>query len=133
MDRRTRTLFAALFGAVVIATALAAILLGGSASPSTTAPPGTAEMTGVVVAVDSAGLGNVRAFTLRRPGGEQVEFDLRALENGAQFPPGHLAEHQATAAPVRVWYRMDGADRLAIRLEDAPQQASARGPAYSTA
>lgn len=121
MDRRTRTLFAALFGAVVIATALAAILLGGSGSPSTTASPGTAEMTGVVVAVDSAGLGNVRAFTLRRPGGEQVEFDLRALENGAQFPPGHLAEHQATAAPVRVWYRMDGADRLAIRLEDAPQ------------
>jgi hypothetical protein len=121
VDRRTRTLFAALFGAVVIATGLAAILLSGSPPPTSTAPPGTSEMTGVVVAVDSAGLGNVRGFTLRRPGGELVDFDLRALENAAQFPPGHLAEHQATAAPVNVWYRMDGADRLAIRLEDAPR------------
>jgi hypothetical protein len=58
---------------------------------------------------------------LRVPGGQLLEFDLRALENGAEFPPGHLAEHQATAAPVRVTYRMDGATRLAIRVEDAPQ------------
>ena len=74
----------------------------------------------MVVAVDSAGLGDVAGFTLRRPGGELVEFSLRDLENGTQFPPGHLAEHQATAEPVRVWYRTEGPDRLAIRLEDAP-------------
>jgi hypothetical protein len=84
-------------------------------------PTGAGEVTGVVVAVDSRGLGDVRGFTLRVPGGELLDFDLRALENGTAFPPGHLAEHQATAAPVRVTFRMDGTTRLAIRLEDAPR------------
>jgi hypothetical protein len=82
--------------------------------------PETGEVIGVVVGVDSQGLGQVRSFTLRLPGGEQQVFSLRALENGTDFPPGHLAEHQATAAPVRVSYRVEGTERLAIRLEDAP-------------
>jgi hypothetical protein len=82
--------------------------------------PESGEVVGVVVAVDSQGLGQVRGFTLRLPGGELQQFSLRALQNGTAFPPGHLAEHQATAAPVRVTYRVDGTERLAIRLEDAP-------------
>ena len=83
--------------------------------------PETGEVVGVVVAVDSQGLGLVRSFTLRLPGGEQEVFSLRALQNGTAFPPGHLAEHQATAAPVLVTYRVEGTERLAIRLEDAPR------------
>jgi hypothetical protein len=83
--------------------------------------PETGEVVGVVVAVDSQGLGLVRSFTLRLPGGDQEVFSLRALQNGTAFPPGHLAEHQATAAPVRVTYRVEGTERLAIRLEDAPR------------
>ena len=79
----------------------------------------TAVATGVVVAIDSHGLGDVRGFTLREPGGTLIQFSLRALENGTKFPPGHLAEHQATAAPVVVTYREEGAERLAIRLDDA--------------
>jgi hypothetical protein len=76
----------------------------------------------VVVAIDSpGGLGNVRGFTLRVAGGEQLMFSLRSLQNATAFPPGHLAEHQATAAPVRVTYRTEGSERLAIRLEDAPR------------
>ena len=98
---------------VAVAVGLAVAVMSGRT------PAGTAAVTGVVVAVDSRGLGDVRGFTLRVPGGELLEFDLRALENGADFPPGHLAEHQATAAPVRVTYRMDGATRSAIRIEDA--------------
>ncbi len=109
-----------LLGGLVVATALAALLLSGTGRVDPNVPPGTTDVTGVVVAVDSAGLGDVAGFTLRRPGGELVEFSLRDLENGTQFPPGHLAEHQATAEPVRVWYRTEGPDRLAIRLEDAP-------------
>lgn len=120
MDRRTRTLFAILLGGVVAVTALAAILLTEPGPVDPDLPPGTTEMTGVVVAVDSAGLGDVRGFTLRRPGGELVEFSLRELRNATEFPSAHLPEHQATAEPVRVLYRMDGAERLAIRLEDAP-------------
>jgi hypothetical protein len=69
--------------------------------------------------VDGQGLDDIQGFTLRVPGGELIDFSLGDLENGTEFPPGHLAEHQATAEPVRVWYRMDGDDHVAIRLEDA--------------
>ena len=113
MDRRIRIRLALLVVVVAVAIGLAVAVM-----PRT---PGTSEATGVVVAVDSRGLGDVRSFTLRVPGGELLEFDLRALENGTAFPPGHLAEHQATAAPVRVTFRMDGPTRLAIRLDDAPR------------
>jgi hypothetical protein len=119
VDRRTRILFAALLIAVVLGTALAAFLLSDPSELDL--PPGTESMTGVVVQVDgSGGLGNVSGFVLRQPGGELAEFSLRELRNGTQFPPGHLAEHQATAEPVQVWFRMDGDERLALRLEDAP-------------
>jgi hypothetical protein len=120
VDRRTRTLFAVLFLGIVIVTAIAAFLLSDTGPVDSEAPPGTEPLTGVVVAIDSVSLADVRGFTLRRPGGELVDFSLRALENGTEFAPGHLAEHQATAEPVRVWFRIEGSERLAIRLEDAP-------------
>ena len=120
MDRRTALLFGALLLAVVLGSAVVAIL-SPAPSQDATLPPGTESMTGVVVHVDSAGgLGDVRGFTLRRPGGELVDFSLRELQNGTEFPPGHLAEHQATSTPVQVWFRTDGDERLALRLEDAP-------------
>ena len=81
-------------------------------------PPATTEVVGVVVGVAGEGLADIRGFRLRVEGGDILDFDLRALENGSEFPPGHLAEHQATADPVRVWYTVDGADRLAIKVED---------------
>lgn len=117
MDRRTGILFAVLLIGVVGATALAGILLAEPSGPDV--PPGTEQMTGVVVAVDAVSLSDVRGFTLRRPGGELVEFSLRALENGTDFPPGHLAEHQATAEPVLVTFRSEDDERLALRIEDA--------------
>jgi hypothetical protein len=119
VDRRTRILFAALLIAIVAGTAIAALLLSDPSELDL--PPGTESMTGVVVQVDgSGGLGNVNGFVLRQPGGELAEFSLRELRNGNQFPPGHLAEHQATAAPIRVWFLVDGDERLALKLEDAP-------------
>lgn len=120
MDARTRRLFAILFVAIVVITAIAAILLSETGIVDPDRPPGTTDMTGVVVRVDSQGLTDVRGFTLRRPGGELVDFSLRALQSATEFAPGHLAEHQATAEPVRVWWRIEGTERLAIRLEDAP-------------
>ena len=114
-------LFAVLFAVIVVATALAAILLSEMGPTDPDPPPGTTPVTGVVVAVDSAGLGDVRGFTLRQPGGELLEFSLRELQNAIDFAPAHLPEHQATAEPVRVWYRTDGEERLAIKLEDAPR------------
>lgn len=121
MDRHTRILFALVLVAVVAVTGGAALLLSDSSVVDPGGgPPDTTSVDGVVVAVDSAGLADVRGFTLRRPGGATLVFRLGELENGDKFPPGHLAEHQATAAPVRVWYRLEGADRFAVRLEDAP-------------
>jgi hypothetical protein len=121
VDRRTRNLFALALVVVIALTGGAALILGGGPPPGATPSPpaGTAEVVGVIVAVDARGLDDVRGFTLRREGGEQLEFSLADLENGTEFPPGHLAEHQATAEPVRVWYRDAGDERLAIRLEDA--------------
>jgi len=120
MDRRTRNLFALVLVLVVAITGGAALLLSDTSRIDPDGAPGTTAVDGVIVAVDSAGLSDVRGFTLRRPGGEILVFRLGELENGDQFPPGHLAEHQATAAPVRVWYRMEGSERFAVRLEDAP-------------
>ena len=121
MDRRTRNLFALVLILVVVLTGGAALLLSDTSRIDPDGgPPDTTAVDGVIVAVESAGLSDVRGFTLRRPGGEMLVFRLGELENGDQFPPGHLAEHQVTAAPVRVWYRMEGSERFAVRLEDAP-------------
>jgi hypothetical protein len=122
VDRGTRRLFLVAL-VVIIGLGAALAVFGGSSGgpggPATAPPSGADQVVGVIVAVDSAGLGSVSGFTLRQSGGEQLTFDLSALENGTRFPPGHLAEHQATAQPVRVWYRDDGSRRLALWLEDA--------------
>jgi len=75
--------------------------------------------TGVVIAVDAASLTDVRGFTIRTADGRTVVFRLGELENGTEFPPGHLGEHVATAVPVLVTYRDDGGDRVVVRLDDA--------------
>jgi hypothetical protein len=150
VDRRTTRRFGLLATVIVGAVAGAALLASrpapgiveptGAAAPTgsagamasaestgtaeasgTTEATATAEATGVVVAVDSGGgFGNVRGFTLRVAGGELLTFSLRELQNGGEFPPGHLVQHQADAFPVLVLYRMEGSERLALRLEDAP-------------
>jgi hypothetical protein len=75
--------------------------------------------TGVVVDVESSGLTDVRAFTLRGSDGRQRTFRIGSLENAAEFPPGHLVEHIASAEPVRVFYREEEGGLIAYRLEDA--------------
>jgi hypothetical protein len=120
VDRTTRTAFAVVLVAILILGGGAVALLGASGGGNaTTPPPDTIEVVGVIVAVDSAGLGDVRDFTLRLDGGAQLTLGLDALENGTEFPPGHLAEHQATSQPVRVWYREVDGQAQAIRLADA--------------
>ena len=74
---------------------------------------------GVVIDVDAVSLTEVRAFTIRTPDGRTVVFRVGPLENGTEFPPGHLAEHAATATPIRVTYREEGGELVAFRLDDA--------------
>jgi len=122
---------------VAFGLALALSLAACSPTPSTTpGPVGTASLSvpasgtpvvdatspidGVLTDIDSEGLTQVTAFTIRTSDGRSITFKIGTLENGAQFPPGHLAEHLATSSPVRVYFRAEGPDLVVYRLEDAP-------------
>ena len=76
---------------------------------------------GIVIAVTSPSLGQVTSFDLRLDTGATLHFVVGTLENPTVFPPGHLAEHQVTSAPVRVFFTVggDGYGLDAYRLEDA--------------
>ena len=110
MRRRSVVVGAGLVIALVAAAAFLATTLGQ--------PPRQTE-TGVVIAVDSTSLTNVKGFTIRTPDGRTVTFTLGPLENASQFAPGHLNEHVATAVPVLVTYRDENGQRVVVRLEDA--------------
>jgi hypothetical protein len=109
----------------VVAIPIAAIV-GLATAPATCActpvptPDVASPVEGVVIAVDSAGLGQVRGFTLRTDGGFAVVFTLGTLENATEFSPSHLAEHQVSGEPVRVYFRLLDGEHEAYRLEDAP-------------
>ena len=119
MDRQTRTLFLLGIGIFVVVFGGAAILLSSSQLRDPEVPSGAATVVGVVTHVDTQGLGAVSAMTIRTSDGEMIDFVIGTLENESEFPLGHLATHQATGAPVRVWYRLDGSQRVAYRIEDA--------------
>jgi hypothetical protein len=127
VDRTTRNIFLASLLGLIAVTVGAVVLLGGASGP----PPGTTLVQGVVIGVDSSGLTKVRGFTLRADDGRTLKFDLAALENAVEFPPGHLVEHQGLGSEVRVYYRDAGGTLQAIRLEDAPAGADVPGPAAS--
>jgi hypothetical protein len=96
---------------------------GGGAGAGYCADPTpnvTSPVEGVVISVDAAGLGDVRGFTLR-PTNSAVSFGfvLGTLENPTEFPPSHLAEHQATSQPVRAYFRTENGIHTVYRLEDA--------------
>ena len=117
MDRRTfRVFLAALIGIVVVVAV--GSRLAEQRIPNPEAPQGE-EAVGIVTSIDSGGLSAVRGFTLRTSDGEELEFRIGALENGTEFPPGHLTEHQSLATLIRVWFREENGERVAFRLEDA--------------
>lgn len=88
------------------------------ASGSAAAVPAS-PVTGVLTDITSAGLSQVSAFRIRLDDGTELSFRIGVLENGAEFPPGHLAEHLASSLPVRVFFRVEGADLVVYRIEDA--------------
>ena len=101
---------------------LIAVVLALGASVAVVAlSPQTLTATGVVIAVDAVSLTEVRSFTLREAGGKTLVFSLGSLENGIEFPPGHLAEHVGSSKPIVVTYRDDGGTLKALRISDAPE------------
>ena len=104
---------------VGIGLAVAALALGFVVVSAFGQAPRQTE-TGLVTAVDSSGLTNVRGFTIRTNDGRTVSFRMGALENGAQFAPSHLLEHRATGVKIVVTYRQENGAFVAVRLDDAP-------------
>ena len=106
---------------------LVLVLAVGACQPS--APPTphsvpagsvTSPVIGVPIHIDAEGFSAVRAFTLRTDAGQEILFRMGTLENGAAFPPNHLSEHLAGSTPVRVFFREEGGERVAYRIEDQP-------------
>ena len=106
--------------------AIAFVGLGGKPGSSSgpTGRPGetpfpASPVVGVVTSVESTGLSNVTGFVLSDTSGQLYRFELGPLENAEGFPPGHLAEHQLTSEPIRVFFRMENGAAVAYRIEDA--------------
>lgn len=76
---------------------------------------------GFVVDVQSTSLTQITSFTLRAEEGTELVFRVGALDlNGGGFPGTHLREHMINNQPVAVAFALDGDDRVATRLVDAP-------------
>ena len=123
IHRGTRALTVA--SLVVLAIALVLGACTPAATPAPTAggsAPGAlvSPIEGVPVDIEAEGFTNVDAFTIRTDDGRQLRFVLGPLENPAEFPPQHLAEHLAGSTRIRVFFRAQGPDAVAYRLEDAP-------------
>jgi hypothetical protein len=118
----------------VVATLAVALALvpglagcGPAVTPDVTPAPSAAStlgvpaspVTGVLLGVTAEGLADVKGFRLRTGDGQEIDFEIGTLENGVEFPPGHLAEHLASSSPVRVFFRPDGDCLVVYRIEDA--------------
>ena len=104
---------------VLIVAGFQSGILGPGRSPAGTdllASP----VTGIVIAVDSPSLGQVRDFVLRVADGTTVTLAMGQLENATEFSPSHLVEHMASSEPIRAYYRLENGSPVAYRLEDAP-------------
>jgi hypothetical protein len=112
-------------GALLVVV-IVVLVVAGCGNPASTTPPPSASLpplvspvTGVLTHIEAEALSKVTAFTLRTADGRETRFQVGILDNGDQFPPGHLAEHMANASPVKVWFRDDGSGNLVVyRLED---------------
>lgn len=126
-----------------VAAALAVVLLAAACSQGTAATPPTGGLTpapvvssvpgasasatipnspvaGVITSVDAVALDQVHGFTLTSAGGQDLTFVIGKLENGDEFPPGHLKEHMASATPILVYFRQENGALVVYRVEDAP-------------
>ena len=80
--------------------------------------PTLQQETGIVIEVDSPGLGRVDSFELLTLDGQRLVFDTTELEFRADFPAPHLAEHKVIGDHIVVTYKTDG-DRLVVtQLDD---------------
>jgi hypothetical protein len=120
----TRLRVRALVLASLVAVALVACEPSSTPAPATAVPGSPAALVspieGVPIDIEAEGFSKVNAFTIRTEDGRQLRFVLGPLDNPTEFPPQHLAEHLAGSTTIRVYFRPQGPDEVAYRLEDAP-------------
>jgi hypothetical protein len=73
---------------------------------------------GVVIEVDSPGLGRVDSFVLVTGDGERLAFDTTELEFRSEFPASHLTEHKVIGDVIEVTYKTDGDRLIVTQLDD---------------
>ena len=103
---------------------------GAVASPSA---PLVSPVRGIVLRLESPDQGTVTGFTLLADDSRQLTFRVGVIENGGAFPATHLAERMAASQPVLVFFRVEGADLVAYRLEDGPPTTVAPSPPADSA
>lgn len=105
-----------------MALRLAALLLAAAAlvacrQPGQIGPPAPDRVEGVVIAVDSESLGDVRSFTLKD--GDQIYEIHIADDVDYGFALSHLQEHLTSNEPVAVDLEERDDDKLyALSIED---------------
>lgn len=87
---------------------------GGEAVASEDAPD---EVTGVLLDVQSEGVGEVTSFTLKE-GDDTYEIFI-ADDVNYRFNLGHLSEHLTTGDPVRVPLEVRDGELYALSIDDA--------------
>lgn len=99
----------------------ATVFIGGCSEPAErpddSTPQAPSEVTGVIVDIDSAGLGDVRSFELKRR--DETFQILIDPEVDYEFDVGHLSEHLAGGQPVRVKVDARDGKLFAQRIDDA--------------
>ena len=97
---------------------LVALALGSTAACARADErPARETVVGVVVAVDSPALNEVRSFELR-DGDRVLEIAIDPTITYS-FPVGHLQTHRVTSEPVRVEVERRGRRLYAVEIEDA--------------
>ena len=121
--RRRASRVGFLIAALAVAVGSAAAC-GPGPSPAPSGLPAssvavTSPVVGLLTDIDAEGLTRVTGFRLRTDDGTEVPFRIGILENGVEFPPGHLAEHMSTTTKIRVFFRDEVGEHVVYRLEDA--------------
>ena len=81
---------------------------------------GERSVEGIITNVDAASLTQVETFTMRDNDNNIIVFRIapdarQDLEEG--FVPSHLREHAVAVGQVKVFYRVEGGEFLALKIE----------------
>ena len=81
---------------------------------------GERSVEGIITNVDAASLTQVETFTVRDNDNHTIVFRIapdatQDIEEG--FVPSHLREHAVAVGQVKVFYRVEGGEFLALKIE----------------